>query len=102
MIHIILNCLVWLCIGTWQIHTYRYLAGGWNIIVGLYEIFSSYNIKSNTELFMQKWNENIICILVFCIINLLIGSIVGFGLNLHMLYIRHVINKNKIILCSKY
>ena len=100
MAHIIINCLVWICIGTYQIYTFRYLNGFWNITVCLYGIFSSYNIKSNTESFVRKWNDSIICILVFCIINLLIGSIEGFILNLHMLYIRYIINKNKMILCS--
>lgn len=101
LIHIIINCLIWLGIGIAQIHTFHYLIGIWNIVVCLYGIFNSYNIKLNIESFIRKWETSIVSILIFCIINLLLHSTVGFILNLHMLYIRHIINKNKTLLCSK-
>lgn len=101
LINIILNCLIWLCIGVFQISRFQYFIGVWNIIVCLYGIFTSYNIKLDTESFIRKWDKSIVNILIFCIINLLLHSIVGFILNLHMLYIRHIINKNKMLLCSK-
>lgn len=101
LVHIIINCLIWLVIGILQIYTYQYITGVWNIVICLYGIFSSYDIKQHTELFIQKWDRSIISILVFCIINLLLHSVLGFILNLHMLYIRYIINKNKMILCSK-
>lgn len=101
MIHIILNCLVWIGIGIVQIYNAEYVFGIWNIAVCLYAIFVSYNIKLNTESFIRKWDKSIVSILIFCIINLLLHSDVGFILNLHMLYIRYIINKNKMLLCSR-
>lgn len=101
LIHIIVNCLIWLCIGVLQIFVFRHFIGAWNIVVCLYGIFTSYNIKMNAESFIRKWDKSIVSILIFCIINLLLHSIVGFILNLHMLYIRHIINKNKMLLCAK-
>lgn len=101
LIHIIVNCLIWLGIGMVQIYNFHYIIGIWNIVVCLYGIFTSYNIKLNTESFIRKWDKSIVSILIFCIINLLLHSIEGFILNLHMLYIRYIINKNKMLLCSK-
>ena len=49
---------------------------------------------------VSKWEKSLVAILVVCIINLLIGSFIGFVLNLHMLYIRYVIDKNKMLLIS--
>lgn len=112
-VHIIVNCIIWLCIGILQIFTHRYqiiiggvlvhyyLIGVWNIIVCMFGIFNSYNMKSDTEFFVRKWDKSIVSILIFGIINLMIGSFIGFVLNLHMLYIRHIIIKNKMLLCSK-
>lgn len=113
-LHIIINCLIWLFLGILQIfrHDYNfiiaenihvpyYLIGVWNIIVCMFDIFNSYNLKSDTDFFVRKWDKSVIVILVFCIANLLIRSFIGFLLNLHMLYIRHIIMKNKTLLCSK-
>ena len=100
--HIIINSILWLCLGIIQIFSVVFtLMGIWNIVICLYNIFTTYNINSNTPSFVQKWDKSIVSILVFCIINLLIQGYLGFILNLHMLYIRHIINKNKMLLCSK-
>ena len=80
-IHIIINCILWICIGALQLFDIYYIRGMFNI-----EIF--------------KWEKSLVIILIVCILNLLIGNYIGFVLNLHMLYIRHIINKNKMLLIS--
>ena len=104
-IHIIINSILWLCIGIFQICSVlltftlngtwnlTILVGIWNISLCLYNIFTTYNINSNTPSFVQKWDKSIVSILVFCIINLLIQGYLGFILNLHMLYTSY--NKQK-------
>ena len=79
---------------------YRNILGIWNIAVSICEIYASYNIRSKASMFVSKWEKSLVAILVVCIINLLIGSFIGFVLNLHMLYIRYVIDKNKMLLIS--
>lgn len=115
--HIIVNCVLWICLGTLQLFDircvhgmfyvntfgdilYRNILGIWNILVSICEIYASYNISSKASMFVSKWEKSLVAILVVCIINLLIGSFIGFVLNLHMLYIRYVIKKNKMLLIS--
>lgn len=115
--HIIVNCVLWICLGTLQLFDircvhgmfyvntfgdvlYRHILGVWNIAVSICEIYASYNIRSKASMFVSKWKKSLVAILVVCIINLLIGSFIGFVLNLHMLYIRYVIDKNKMLLIS--
>ena len=115
--HIIVNCVLWICLGTLQLFDircvhgmfyvntfgdvlYRHILGVWNIAVSICEIYASYNIRSKASMFVSKWEKSLVAILVVCIINLLIGSFIGFVLNLHTLYIRYVIDKNKMLLIS--
>lgn len=79
---------------------YQHAFGAWNIAISICEIYASYDIKSKASMFVSKWEKSLVIILIVCILNLLIGNYIGFVLNLHMLYIRHIINKNKMLLIS--
>lgn len=83
-----------------NIFSIKHAFGAWNIAISICEIYASYDIKSKASMFVSKWEKSLVIILIVCILNLLIGNYIGFVLNLHMLYIRHIINKNKMLLIS--
>lgn len=95
-----INNILWLVIGIMQFlctltFPLIFFAGVWNIINSVMGLFYIKNIRPHNSGVIEKYENDLISIIMAIGINLILGGGIGVILCVHDLYIRHYVLKNQ-------
>ena len=92
----LISCICWIVLGAVQIYfIYTAAAGVWNIVNSIIGLVNLRNIKVGNTLVVPFYEQKKTMLIVFAVVNLVLGGVIGILLVLLEWYIRDFVLKNR-------
>lgn len=92
----LVSCICWIVLGAVQIYfIYTAAAGVWNVVNAVIGLVNLRNIKVGNSLVVPFYDKKKTMLIIFAVINIVLGGVVGALLVLLEWYIRDYVLKNR-------
>lgn len=92
----LISCICWILIGAVQVYfLYTAAAGVWNIVNAIIGLVNLRNIKVGNTQVVPFYDQKKTMLIIFAVVNLVLGGVVGVLLVLLEWYIRDYVLKNR-------
>ncbi|MGN0489375.1 MAG: hypothetical protein ACI4HO_08955 [Ruminococcus sp.] len=92
----IISCVIWLVLGVVQVvFVYTAAAGAWNIVNAIIGLVNVRNIQAGNPAVVPYYEQRRVWLIVFAVVNLILGGVVGVLLVAFDWYIRDYVLRNR-------